>query len=88
LVITTDVAGHRASALTLEWRAIVALAARPISVLEIGAALQVPIGVARVLVSDLASAGYLQVHRPPPAHADGGPGREILGRLLNGLLAR
>lgn len=89
------VAGHAAGqeadpALQPEWRAIMRLcAARPLSVAEIGAALGVPVGVARVLVSELAGAGYLVVHLPQAAVAeDGRPSHAILGRLLNGLRAR
>ena len=52
---------------------IVEMAVRPVSLVEIGAALGVPFGVARVLVSDLADAGYLVVHEPPAASPDGGP---------------
>jgi hypothetical protein len=85
-LVTVTPAGHRADELHLEYRATVQLAARPISVVEIGAALQVPVGVARVLVSDLVDAGYLAVHLPPST--DGGPAPEILERLLEGLRAR
>jgi hypothetical protein len=48
----------------------------------------VPVGVARVLVGDLANGGYLDVHLPRTAAGDGGPGHEILGRLLDGLRSR
>jgi len=41
-----------------------------------------------VLVSDLADAGYLIVHSPPPAGPEGGPTPENLTRLLEGLRAR
>jgi hypothetical protein len=88
LVTATALGQQYESALQVEWRAIVAMSTRPTSVAEIGAALAVPVGVARVLVSDLAGAGYLTVYLPPAAEADGGPGREILGRLLDGLRAR
>ena len=46
---------------------------RPISIVEIGASLGVPVGVARVLVSDLANAKYLVVHLPPADDATAGP---------------
>jgi hypothetical protein len=85
-LVTVTPAGHRADELHLEYRATVELAARPISVVEIGAALRVPVGVARVLVSDLVDAGYLAVHLPPSAES--GPAPEILERLLEGLRAR
>ena len=84
-LVTVTATGGRASELHLEYRATVELAARPISVVEIGAALGVPVGVARVLVSDLVDAGYLVTHLPPSAD---GPAPEILERLLEGLRAR
>jgi hypothetical protein len=90
LVTLTEQASLGAD-LQMEYRVIVQLAVRPVSLVEIGAALRIPVGVARVLVSDLAEAGYLEVHAPPSA-ADGSPGGgpapEILERLLEGLRAR
>jgi len=76
------------ASLQMESRAIVELCARPRSLAEIGAALKVPVGVARVLVGDLANGGYLDVHLPRTADGDGGPGHVILGRLLDGLRSR
>jgi hypothetical protein len=87
LVTSTELAILHEPALQTEMRAIVTLAALPISVVEIGARLGVPLGVARVLVSDLAAAGYLRVAIPAVGD-DGRPGREVLGRLLEGLRAR
>ena len=86
-IATTQAAGSAAS-LQTESRAIVELCARPKSLAEIGAALQVPLGVARVLVGDLANGGYLEVHLPRTTDGDGGPGHVILGRLLDGLRSR
>ncbi len=81
-------AADRTSAeLEPEYRTIVAMAARPVSLVEVGAALGVPVGVARVLVGDLAASGHLTVHAPQPT-ADGNPTPEILTRLLEGLRAR
>jgi len=62
--------------------AIVRLCERPMSLAEIGAALRVPVGVARVLVGDL------DLHMLRPTEHAGGPGQAILGRLLDGLRAR
>jgi Protein of unknown function (DUF742) len=76
------------ASLQMESRAIVEMCARPKSLAEIGAALQVPVGVARVLVGDLANGGHLEVHLPRTADGDGGPGHVILGRLLDGLRSR
>jgi len=86
LVTTTD--ARSAAELQLEYPTIVDLAVRPISIVAIGANLGVPVGVARVLVSDLVEAGYLLVHRPPTSATGEGPSAEILERLLNGLRAR
>lgn len=70
-----------------ERRAIVELARRPVSLVEIGAALAVPVALARALVRDLVGAGYVVVHLPP-AFADGtGPSAAVLARLLRGLRA-
>lgn len=87
LVTCTD-RTDRVTDLQSEYRVIIGMADRPVSLVEIGAGLSVPVGVARVLVGDLADAGYLVVHAPPPATAQGGPGPELLGRLLEGLRAR
>jgi Protein of unknown function (DUF742) len=88
LVTTTD-AGVFPMDLQLEYRMTVELASTPVSIVEIGASLGVPVGVARVLVSDLVNAKYLVVHLPPePSTADGSLAPEILERLLEGLRAR
>ena len=89
-LVTATSAGVFAGDLQLEYRASVELAASPISVVEIAASLGVPVGVARVLVSDLVNAKYLVVHLPPASSTtvDGGPAPEILERLLEGLRAR
>lgn len=88
-LVTATEAGMFAADLQLEYRAAVELAAAPVSIMEIGASLGVPVGVARVLVSDLVNARYLVVHLPPESTtAYGGPAPEILERLLEGLRAR
>ena len=86
LVTATERAGWDQK-LENEYRKIVELACRPVSLVEIGAALIVPVAVARVLVSDLVGSGYLVVHAPPPAFADGRPTEAVLTRLLAGLRA-
>jgi hypothetical protein len=87
-VVTATGLSLASGALQMESRAIVEMCARPKSLAEIGAALRVPVGVARVLVGDLANGGYLEVHLPRTADGDGGPGHAILGRLLDGLRSR
>jgi hypothetical protein len=88
VVTATGMSFHSRASLQMESRAIVELCARPRSLAEVGAALRVPVGVARVLVGDLANGGYLEVHLPRAVDRGGGPGHEILGRLLDGLRAR
>jgi hypothetical protein len=88
LVTVTEYGTRNEAALQLESHAIVAMSRRPTSVAEIGAALKVPVGVARVLVSDLAAAGYLTVSMPVKVDQNGRPNRQILEKLLDGLRTR
>jgi hypothetical protein len=88
VVTATGLSLTSGATLQMESRAIVEMCARPKSLAEVGAALRVPVGVARVLVGDLANGGYLDVHLPRTADGDGGPGHVILGRLLDGLRSR
>ena len=88
VVTATGLSLTAGTSFRMESRAIVEMCARPKSLAEIGAALRVPVGVARVLVGDLANGGHLEVHLPRTADGDGGPGHEILGRLLDGLRSR
>jgi Protein of unknown function (DUF742) len=88
VVTATGLSRTSAAPLQRESRAIVEMCDRPKSLAEIGAALRVPVGVARVLVGDLANGGYLEVHLPRTADGAGGPGHAILGRLLDGLRSR
>lgn len=53
------------------------------SIAEISADLTIPLGVIRVLVSDLADDGLLRVH--PTVAGTGVPDRELLERVLRGL---
>jgi hypothetical protein len=71
-----------------EYRAILELAEEPVSLAEIGAHLGVPVGVARVLVGDLAAAGYVSLYEPEPTDDDGGPPVAVLELLLESLRAR
>jgi hypothetical protein len=87
VVRAAEQAARSVAGLAMESRAIVEMCWEPRSLAEIGAGLGVPVGVARVLVGDLANAGYLEVHLPTTTDG-GGPGRLVLGRLLDGLRAR
>ena len=68
-----------------ETRTIVSLCREPIPLAEVAARLDVPLGVARVLVGDLASSGLVAVDegRPADAHTD----VTMLERLLDGIRA-
>ncbi len=87
LVTATELGLAKSADLSPESRAIIDASTVPQSLAEIGALLGVPIGVARVLVSDLAAEDHLAVHLPLVG-ADGRPRRELLERLLDGLRSR
>jgi Protein of unknown function (DUF742) len=57
------------------------------SVAEIAAQLSLPLGVARVLIGDLVTQGYLQVHTTLGESATNDERRELIGRTLRGLRA-
>lgn len=84
LVTTTGDGLASLPRLRFEQARIIELCRQPVSVIEVAANLAVPVGVARVLVSDLHAERMLVVHRTA-ATSDGRPRREILERLLNGL---
>jgi len=57
------------------------------SVAEISARLNLPVGVARVLVGDLVLSGYLRVHRTLTEQSTRDERHELIGRTLRGLKA-
>jgi hypothetical protein len=57
------------------------------SVAEIAAQLALPVGVARVLIGDLVTQGYLRVHTTLGDSATTDERRELIGRTLRGLRA-
>jgi hypothetical protein len=71
--------------LTLERGRIVALCSTPQSVAAISAHLGLYLGVAKVLVCDLAGEGMIAVHRPN--HVGDRPDLRLLERVLDGLQA-
>ncbi|SDJ78543.1 DUF742 domain-containing protein [Streptomyces indicus] len=66
-----------------ELRAIVELCRRMRTVAEIAALLKMPLGVVRVLLSDLADQGRIRVYGT--GHGPGQPDRALLERVLSGL---
>ncbi|HVT70283.1 MAG TPA: DUF742 domain-containing protein [Trebonia sp.] len=70
---------------TPEHRRILALCQRQATVADIAAGLRLPLGVVRVLLSDLIVAGSVRVARQQPAGER--PGSSVLQEILNGLRA-
>ncbi len=66
-----------------EMQAIVELCRRMRTVAEIAALLKMPLGVVRVLLSDLADQGKIRVYGT--GHGAGRPDRALLERVLDGL---
>jgi hypothetical protein len=58
-----------------------------LSVAEISARLDLPVGVARVLIGDLVTADYLRVHRTLTDRSTRDERHELIGRTLRGLKA-
>ena len=69
--------------LSLEHRSIALACRETLSVAELAARVDLPLGVTRVLVGDLASQGMVTVHRAP-SHA-GGPDVALHEQVLHGL---
>lgn len=57
------------------------------SVAEIAARLSLPLGVARVLIGDLVTQGYVRMHATLAASVTTEDRRELIGRTLRGLRA-
>jgi hypothetical protein len=91
LVAAIDATGERLELTSGSWaervmpemRAIVELCRRMRSVAEIAALLRMPLGVVRVLLSDLADQGRIRVYGT--GHGPGGPDHALLERVLSGL---
>ncbi|MFF8613099.1 DUF742 domain-containing protein [Streptomyces sp. NPDC015350] len=75
--------GKGSARLMPELRAIVEICRRMRTVAEISALLKMPLGVVRVLLSDLADQGKIRVYGT--GHGTGQPDRALLERVLNGL---
>ncbi|BAU86020.1 multi-component regulatory system-8 [Streptomyces laurentii] len=80
--VLTD-GGAAARGLMPEMRAIVELCRRMRTVAEISALLKMPLGVVRVLLSDLADQGKIRVYGT--GHGTDRPDRALLERVLSGL---
>jgi hypothetical protein len=87
LVSTTPAGQALLPGLRLERHAIARLCLAPLAVAELAARLDVPLGVARVLVADLAADGLVAVGHPLSGRPGDRPGRALLERVLEGLRA-
>ena len=83
LVSTTSLGSAAVGSLTLERRWIARLCEDILSIAEIAARLDVPLGVARVLIGDMAEEGFVAVHRP--TSPSDRPDLALLERVLYGL---
>jgi Protein of unknown function (DUF742) len=83
LVWVAGLAVSSPMAMSAHWRQVVELCRQVVSLAEVAARLGLPIGVARVLVCDMAEAGLLRLQRP--AHAGEGAKVALLERVLYGL---
>ena len=83
LVSTTDRGQYESGGLIPEHRQICELCREVRSVAEVAAYIGVPLGVARVLVGDMAEVGLVRVHQP--GNVEGKPDVALLKRVLSGL---
>ncbi|MDH2430080.1 DUF742 domain-containing protein [Sphaerisporangium sp. TRM90804] len=83
LVSSSTSVHHDLSSLPPEKQAISTLCRQVRSVAEIAALLRMPLGVARVVIADMAGEGLIQVHQPQLD--TGKPDLNLLERVLSGL---
>jgi hypothetical protein len=85
LVSTTSLGETSARTLAPEQQSIVLLCRDILSIAEVSAHLDVPLGMARVLVGDMAAEGLITLHRPTGTGSR--PDLALLERVLYGLRA-
>lgn len=84
-LVSTSEHGHDMAVLTsAEHRAVADLCRDPCSVAEVAALLSLPLGVARVLLADMAGIGLVVVHRSSTSSGDM-PDMALMERVLSGL---
>ena len=85
-LVSTTAQADRAGSLLPEHQRIVLLCREVKSIAEVSALVPIPLGVARILVADLAEAGLVAIHQPAAATENGGaPDVTLLERVLSGL---
>ncbi|MGH3999095.1 MAG: DUF742 domain-containing protein, partial [Pseudonocardiaceae bacterium] len=84
-LVSTSEHGRNVAALTsVEHRAVAELCRDPRSVAEVAALLSLPLGVARVVLGDMADIGLVKVHRTANVSGDT-PEVALMERVLSGL---
>lgn len=84
LVSTSQRGREQLALLQVEHRAVADLCRQATSVAEVAALLKVPLGVAKVLVGDMAGLGLVVVHQSKSANGDV-PNMALMERVLSGL---
>jgi uncharacterized protein DUF742 len=84
-VVATAPEHHQGARLQPEHDAIVAAAWEPIPVVELASTLDLSVGVVRVLLGDLRSAGLISMYEPPAASQPHDV--DVLKAVVNGLRA-
>jgi hypothetical protein len=83
MVVATHVEARDLPLLSPESRAILEVCRDWRSVAEISAVLHMPLGVARILIADMAAEGLVRIHQR--SHAQEPPDVKLLERVLSGL---
>jgi len=86
LITATEAGRESAAKLPPEQKQIVLLCSQPMSIAELSARLGVPLGVARVLASDMRADGLVEAHKSPTPD-DAEDLKSVLERVLHGLRA-
>ena len=85
LVVATRPVSPVETGLGPEHRRIIRLCTTPLSVAEIAAHVDLPVGIVRVLLGDLLDRGLIEVQAP--AHATHTPSEQTFKAVINGLRA-
>ncbi|OLT17484.1 hypothetical protein BJF78_12980 [Pseudonocardia sp. CNS-139] len=85
LVSTSQRGRDQMGLLQVEHRAVAELCEQPRSVAEVAALLSLPLGVARVLLGDMAGLGFVTVHQTAASNTGNTPDLALMERVLSGL---
>ncbi|MFI1161982.1 DUF742 domain-containing protein [Streptomyces sioyaensis] len=84
-LVTATELGYRSTAIAqTEYRAVIGLCGQPVSVAEVAALLSLPLGVAKVLLGDMAERGLIAVHQTATTNGTT-PDCALMERVLSGL---